>query len=247
YVRQVALLTLLAQTGSFVPAASMTFSIVDRIFARVGSSDEIMRGRSTFMVEMTEAANILHHATERSLVVLDELGRGTSTFDGLSLAWSITEHLAARVGCKALVATHYHEMTELADLLSGVRNLNVAVQEQGAGGIVFLHRIVAGGASKSYGIHVAKLAGLPKVVIERSREVLDELQRGFERESHGPQLSRHKTRDDAQLTLFVDPAAAVADELRALDPDRLTPMEALARIHDWRKRLGDGDAPADKS
>jgi DNA mismatch repair protein MutS len=250
YIRQVALVALLAQTGSFVPARRVTLSPVDRIFARVGSSDEIMRDRSTFMVEMNEAANILHNATDRSLVVLDELGRGTSTFDGLSLAWAITEHLATEVKCRCLVATHYHELTELAELLRGVRNYNVAVREVAHDpaakaptgpedeGIIFLHQIVEGGASKSYGIHVARLAGIPRTVIERSREVLDELQRAFERESRTPQLSRRKTRPDAQLTLFRDPGDELIDELKALDPEHITPLEALQRLIDWKKRFG---------
>ncbi|MCH7926112.1 MAG: DNA mismatch repair protein MutS, partial [Planctomycetes bacterium] len=245
YIRQVALLTLLAQTGSFVPAARMRFSLVDRIFARVGASDEIMRGQSTFMVEMTEAANILHNATTRSLVVLDELGRGTSTFDGLSLAWAITEHLANRIKCFSLVATHYHELTELAEILQGVRNFNVAVREYPASdskeeGIVFLHRIVEGGASKSYGVHVAKLAGIPKNVIARSREVLDELQRGFERESRTPQLTKNKTKDDAQLALFREPGEELLEELRNVDPNATTPLDALQRLTEWKKRFGDG-------
>jgi DNA mismatch repair protein MutS len=242
YVRQVALLTLLAQTGSFVPATSMSFSIVDRIFARVGASDEIMRGQSTFMVEMTEGANILHNATERSLVVLDELGRGTSTFDGLSLAWAITEHLASEIKCRCLVATHYHEMTELASLLAGVRNYNVAVREYGPadqkdGGIVFLHRIVEGGTSKSYGIHVARLAGIPQSVIARSREVLDELQRGFERESRTPQLAKKKTKDDGQLQLFREPGDELIDELNGVNPSEMTPLEALQRLQEWKDRF----------
>ena len=242
YIRQVALLTLLAQTGSFVPAASMKFAVADRIFARVGASDEIMRGQSTFMVEMTEAANILHHATERSLVVLDELGRGTSTFDGLSLAWAITEHLADEIKCRTLVATHYHEMTELAELLRGVRNYNVAVREYPAaggkdGGIVFLHRIVEGGTSKSYGVHVAKLAGIPKSVIRRSGEVLEELQRGFERESRTPQLSRKKSKNGDQMLLFREPGEELLDELGAMDPHQITPLEALQRIKEWKDRF----------
>ncbi|MCO6439175.1 MAG: DNA mismatch repair protein MutS [Phycisphaerae bacterium] len=242
YIRQVALLTLLAQIGAFVPARSMRFSLADRLFARVGASDEIMRGQSTFMVEMTEAANILHHATSRSLVVLDELGRGTSTFDGLALAWAITEHLANAVRCRCLIATHYHEMTELAELLSGVKNYNVAVRELPAergreSGIVFLHRIVEGGASQSYGLHVARLAGIPREVVSRGREVLDELQRGFERESRTPQLSRGRSREDDQMMLFRDPAEELARELDAVDPDRITPLEALRRIQEWKERL----------
>ncbi|MEK7757331.1 MAG: DNA mismatch repair protein MutS, partial [Planctomycetota bacterium] len=242
YIRQVALLTLLAQVGSFVPAESMSFSIVDRIFARVGSSDEIMRGQSTFMVEMTEAANILHNATRASLVVLDELGRGTSTFDGLSLAWAITEHLANAVQCRTLVATHYHELTELSELLRNVRNYNVAVREYPAtegrdAGIIFLHKIIEGGASQSYGIHVARLAGIPPSVIQRSREVLDELQRAFAKESHSPQLSRKKTRDDAQLPLFRDPGEELLEALRSLDPDHITPVEALQRLQQWKARF----------
>ncbi len=240
YIRQVALLVLLAQTGCPVPATEMSFSLADRIFARVGASDEITRGQSTFMVEMTEAANILNHATPRSLVVLDEIGRGTSTFDGLSLAWAITEHLATRIGCRTLVATHYHELTELADLLKGVQNHNVAVRESpGADGegIVFLHKIVPGGTDKSYGIHVARLAGVPRPVVERSREILSELQRGFARESHSPQMARTRTKKDAQLTLFRDPAEEIAEELSRLDANALTPLQALEQIARWRKRL----------
>ncbi len=241
YIRQVALLTILAQTGSFVPAKAMTLSLVDRVFARVGASDEIMRGQSTFMVEMTEAALILHSATKDSLVVLDELGRGTSTFDGLSLAWAITEHLASRIGCRALVATHYHEMTELAELLKGVRNCNVAVREVPAedrheAGIVFLHRIVPGAASQSYGIHVARLAGVPKPVVRRSREILDELQRGFSRESRSPQLARGRTRDDGQLPLFTDPAEELIAALRSVDPDATPPLEALKLLQAWKEK-----------
>lgn len=242
YIRQVAMLTLMAHIGSFVPARSMTCSVTDRLFARVGSADEIMRGQSTFMVEMTEAANILHHATHRSLVILDELGRGTSTFDGLSLAWAITEHLATQIKCRTLVATHYHEMTELASLLRGVKNYNVAVREYRASdkhddGIVFLYRILEGGASKSYGIHVAKLAGIPKPIIQRSKEVLDELQRGFAKESRTPQLARRRTRDDSQMSLFPDPSNELIESIRSLDPDQTTPLEALQILKDWKERF----------
>ncbi|HEY3244413.1 MAG TPA: DNA mismatch repair protein MutS [Phycisphaerae bacterium] len=242
YIRQVALLVLLAQTGCPVPAASMSWSLTDRIFARVGASDEITRGQSTFMVEMTEAANILNHATASSLVVLDELGRGTSTFDGLALAWAITEHLANRIGCRTLVATHYHELTELAELLAGVQNCNVAVREAPGGdgaGIIFLHKIIPGGTDKSYGIHVARLAGVPKPVLERSREILAELQRGFVRESQSPKLARTRTRQNAQMSLFRDPAEEIAAELSGIDLERLTADDALMQIRNWRARLAD--------
>ncbi|MFQ5491293.1 MAG: DNA mismatch repair protein MutS, partial [Phycisphaerae bacterium] len=241
YIRQIALITLLAQTGSFVPAEAMSFGPVDRIFARVGASDEIARGQSTFMVEMTEAANILNNATPRSLVVLDELGRGTSTFDGLSLAWAITEHLANNVGCLTLMATHYHELTELAQLLEGVKNFNVAVREvadaDGQESIVFLHRIVPGGTDRSYGVHVAKLAGVPKIVIERSREVLGELEKGFQRETTTTPLSSQKTRQEQQLQLFANPAEEVARLLESLDVDRMTPLDALNRLKQLQERL----------
>ena len=160
YIRQVALLTLMAQMGSFVPAREATIGVADRIFARVGASDELSRGQSTFMVEMTETARILNTATPRSLVILDEIGRGTSTYDGISLAWSVAEYLHDRIGCRTLFATHYHELTDLEKSLPGVKNLNVAVREW-QDEVVFLHKIVAGAADKSYGIHVARLAGVP--------------------------------------------------------------------------------------
>jgi DNA mismatch repair protein MutS len=175
YIRQVALVTLMAHVGSFVPAKVATVGVTDRIFTRVGASDELSRGQSTFMVEMTEAANILNNATSRSLVILDEIGRGTSTYDGVSLAWAITEHLHDAVGSRALFATHYHELAQLAETLAGLRNYNVLVKEQ-ADGIVFLHRIAPGGADKSYGIHVARLAGVPSAVLERAGQVLAELE-----------------------------------------------------------------------
>jgi DNA mismatch repair protein MutS len=175
YIRQVALLTLMAHLGSFVPARQARIGIVDRIFTRVGASDELTRGRSTFMVEMTEAANILNNATDRSLVILDEIGRGTSTYDGVSLAWAIMEYLHDQVGCRTLFATHYHELAQLANKLPGLRNYNVLVQES-EGLVVFLHQIAAGSADKSYGIHVAKLAGVPEEVLDRANEVLADLE-----------------------------------------------------------------------
>jgi DNA mismatch repair protein MutS len=175
FIRQVALLTLMAQMGSFVPARRARIGIADRIFARVGASDDLSRGQSTFMVEMTEAANILNNATPRSLVILDEIGRGTSTYDGVSLAWAITEYLHDRIGCRALFATHYHELARLSDRLSGLRNHTVLVQE-GPEGVVFLHKIAPGAATRSYGIHVARLAGVPQEVLQRAEQVLGELE-----------------------------------------------------------------------
>jgi DNA mismatch repair protein MutS len=175
FIRQVALLTLLAHTGSFVPAAEARIDLVDRIFTRIGASDDLSRGQSTFMVEMTETANILNNATTRSLIVLDEIGRGTSTFDGLSLAWSIVEHLHNAIGAKTLFATHYHELTELSARLARLKNFNVAVREW-HDQIVFLRKIVEGGTDKSYGIQVARLAGVPKEVLERAKQILSNLE-----------------------------------------------------------------------
>ncbi len=241
YIRQVALLTLLAQTGSYVPAGGMRFRPVDRIFARVGASDEISRGQSTFMVEMTEAANILNNASESSLVIIDELGRGTSTFDGLSLAWAIAEMLVTRLKCLTLFATHYHELTQLEDNLVGAINCNVAVREW-EDQIVFLHRIVRGGTDRSYGSHVAQLAGIPPRVIDRSREILAELESNFSAVRRAPIRTAVRTKakkPDNQLTLFpmADPADEVVEELRKFDPNAITPLDALKQIEKWRERL----------
>jgi DNA mismatch repair protein MutS len=235
YIRQVALLVLLAQTGSFIPAAEATIGIVDRIFTRVGASDELARGQSTFMVEMTETANILNNATDKSLVILDEVGRGTSTHDGLSLAWAITEHIANTIKCRTLFATHYHELTSLAELLANVRNYNVAVREW-AGEVVFLHKIIPGGADKSYGIHVARLAGLPKDIIRRSGEILADLENTFATEAHGTQLAKHKTADNEEM-LFVQKNKTVLDKLRELDVDRLTPIEAINLLNEIKEQM----------
>ena len=176
YIRQVALIVLLAQIGSFVPAASAEIGLVDRIFTRVGANDDLARGQSTFMVEMNETANIVNNATERSLIILDEIGRGTSTFDGLSIAWSVAEFLHDKIKARALFATHYHELTKLADERSGVFNCNVAVREWNEQ-IIFLRKIVPGGADKSYGIQVARLAGLPKEILERAKDILSHLEK----------------------------------------------------------------------
>ena len=235
YIRQAALLVLLAQTGSFIPAKEARIGAADRIFTRVGASDELARGQSTFMVEMTETANILNNATEKSLVILDEVGRGTSTYDGLSLAWAITEHLANVIQCRTLFATHYHELTELGQLLANVKNLNVAVREW-AGQVVFLHKIIAGGTDKSYGIHVAKLAGLPKSIIARSGEILKDLESTFAKEAAGDQLARHKTVSEDEL-LFVERHKSVLEKLSGLNINTLTPIEAINLLAEIQKEM----------
>jgi DNA mismatch repair protein MutS len=239
YIRQVALLTLMAQAGSFVPARQATIGVADRIFARVGASDELSKGQSTFMVEMTETARILHTATARSLVILDEIGRGTSTYDGLSLAWAIIEHLHDQIQCRTLFATHYHELTDLSQTLSLVRNLNVAVKEW-QDDVVFLHKIVVGAADKSYGIHVARLAGIPSTVNERAKQILARLESEHLDGAGRPKIPPphvHRPSGDIQLTLFGSAEHPLLDELRELDIDRLTPLDALMRIESWKQRL----------
>ena len=244
YIRQVALLALLAHCGAWVPAESMRLGLIDRIFTRVGAADELARGQSTFMVEMVETANILHNATARSLVILDEVGRGTSTFDGVALAWAITEHLALHVGARTLFATHYHELTELAELLDPVFNLNVAIREY-EDQVVFLHRIVPGAAGRSYGLHVGKLAGLPRSVLERANAVLTELEKTFARESQRPVLAAVQRRRTRQLRLFEEPEEQIIRQLRELDPARCDPAAARQLLLAWRKLLGLPDAPPD--
>ncbi|MYC37321.1 MAG: DNA mismatch repair protein MutS, partial [Chloroflexi bacterium] len=234
YIRQVALITLMAQVGSFVPAAEARIGLVDRIFTRVGLQDDLATGQSTFMVEMVETAAILNQATPRSLVILDEIGRGTSTYDGLSIARAVIEHLHndPRLGCKTLFATHYHELTQLAATLPGVRNYSVAVAEEG-GDVIFLHRIVPGGADRSYGVHVARLAGLPQGVINRAWEVLTDL------ESQGENARKRLTHSAPvqQLTLF--PAgSSLADALRALDVPNMTPLDALNKLYELQEQAG---------
>ncbi|MHC5162260.1 MAG: MutS-related protein, partial [Planctomycetota bacterium] len=235
YIRQVALLVLLAQTGSFIPAKKAQIGVTDRIFTRVGASDELIRGQSTFMVEMTETANILNNATDKSLVILDEVGRGTSTYDGLSLAWAITEHLANEIACRTLFATHYHELTELGQLLVNVKNLNVAVREW-SGDVVFLHKIIPGGTDKSYGVHVAKLAGVPKSILTRSNEILNDLESTFAKEAAGEYLSKNKTTNDEQM-LFVQKHKSVLDKLNGLDVNTLTPIEAINLLAEIQQEM----------
>jgi DNA mismatch repair protein MutS len=238
YIRQVALITLLAQIGSFVPARAARIGIVDRIFARVGASDELARGQSTFMVEMTETARILHTATARSLVILDEIGRGTSTYDGISLAWSVTEFLHDRIGCRTLFATHYHELTDLARSLAGVRNLNVAVREWNDQ-VIFLHQIVPGAADKSYGIHVARLAGVPREVNERAKQILARLEDEHLDANGRPKIAG-PTRDTPpiQLTLFGPSHHPLLDELKKLDLAKTTPLDALKLLCEWQESIG---------
>jgi DNA mismatch repair protein MutS len=235
YIRQVALIALLAQVGSYVPAKCATIGLVDRLFARIGASDELHSGQSTFMVEMTETANMLNNATDRSLVILDEIGRGTSTLDGLSLAWAIAEHIASELNCRTLFATHYHELTDLAQRYTGVRNLNVSVREW-EDQVIFLHRIVEGGTDRSYGIHVARLAGVPKPVLERARQLLGEL---AVQHIGRPKISKHRRGEDVnQLPLFADPSKELAGELAKLELDQLSPVAAFDLLRQWQGKYG---------
>jgi DNA mismatch repair protein MutS len=259
--RQAALIVLLAQIGSFVPARRARIGLVDRVFARIGAQDEIAEGRSTFMVEMVETALILHHATPRSLVILDELGRGTSTYDGIAIAWAVLEalHEDKNLGCRTLFATHYHELTALAERLARVRNLHMAVTESD-GGVVFLHRVAPGAADRSYGVHVAELAGLPGAVTARAWQILHQLEAEDEARPKGgaaapapagegssegaPQSAagaRERTPaagDAAMLAPRTAAERAVLDAMRRLDLDALTPLDALNRLAQWRASLG---------
>jgi DNA mismatch repair protein MutS len=233
----------MAQVGSFVPAKSMQLGIVDRIFSRVGASDNLTQGQSTFMVEMVETANILNHATEKSLLILDEVGRGTSTFDGMSIAWAVVEHLSKKIQARTLFATHYHELTQLAAEFPNVKNFNIAVREWNDQ-ILFLRKIVPGGADKSYGIQVARLAGVPKVVVERAKRILAGLESG---QTHHPKPDTSTTEETTtpapgtplpQLSFFGSGANhPVLVELRALDVDGLTPRDALNLISDWKNKV----------
>ena len=243
YLRQTALICLMAQAGSFVPATRAKVAIVDRIYARVGASDNITRGQSTFMVEMQETANILHGATSRSLIVLDEIGRGTATFDGLSIAWAVAEYLATnqRGRPKTLFATHYHELTDLADALPGIVNAHVAAREW-QDDIVFLHKIVAGRSDRSYGIQVARLAGMPAPVITRARAILQSLERDELTRGGRPSISGTPSEPQQQLGLFqiasADPAAErLAEKVRHIDTDNLTPLQALTLLAEMKQEL----------
>jgi DNA mismatch repair protein MutS len=236
-LRQVALITLLAQMGSYVPADQAIIGIVDRIFTRVGAHDELATGQSTFMIEMNETANILNNATRRSLVILDEIGRGTSTYDGLSIAWAVTEYLA-QIGCRTLFATHYHHLNDLAQSFSNIKNYRVAVKEQGDH-IVWLHKLVPGGTDRSYGIQVARMAGVPPAVITRAKEVLAELERNGTRAGSDllpKETSIPATRQKLQLTLFEAEKHPVVEELENLDITTLTPIEALMKLDELQRK-----------
>ena len=236
-LRQIGLCVVLAQMGAFVPAAEASVGVVDRLFTRVGASDNLARGQSTFMVEMSETSAILHNAGPRSLVLLDEIGRGTSTYDGVAIAWAVTEHLHDRVGCKTMFATHYHELMQLPERLQHARNYNVAVRETGDT-VVFLHRLEPGGTDRSYGIHVAQLAGLPDGVVRRAREILGTLE-GEHRMVPG--APPEALRDPGQLALFTEPPAPdpMVEELRLIDVNALTPLEALNRLAEFKRRAED--------
>lgn len=239
YIRQIALLTIMAQMGSFVPAKAATIGIADKIFARVGASDELARGQSTFMVEMLETARILNTATARSLIILDEIGRGTSTYDGLSLAWAIVEHLHDNIGARTFFATHYHELVDLEQSLAGVKNLNVAVKEWNED-VVFLHRIVRGGADKSYGIHVARLAGIPRSVNDRAKDILAQLEIDHINKYGQSKITPppRKTGSPIQLTLFDWGEHPILDRIREIDLSQTTPLNALQIIEQWQRELG---------
>ena len=242
-LRQTALITLLAQIGCFVPAESARIGIVDKIFTRVGASDDLASGQSTFMVEMTEVANILRNATNKSLLILDEIGRGTSTFDGLSIAWAVIEHISNTklCGAKTLFATHYHELTELEGKLSGVTNYCIAVKEKGDD-IVFLRKIVKGGADKSYGIQVAKLAGVPDSVINRAKELVEELSdadiTAAVKDLASPKKKPKVEMDMAQMSLFdTVQDNDIIEELKGIDIGNLTPMEALNTLYNLQNKI----------
>ncbi len=244
YIRQVALIVLMAQVGSFVPADAARIGTADRIFTRVGASDELTRGQSTFMVEMTETANILHHATSRSLVILDEIGRGTSTFDGISIAWAVAEYLHGNPSGKArtLFATHYHELTELESILPGVKNYNVAVKEWNDR-VIFLRKVVRGGTDKSYGIQVARLAGLPKAVVERAKVILAGLESGAISEEGLPRFAQtpggKKAAGGRQLYLFPTGDHPLIREIKNINLDHITPFEAMQRLKELVERAGE--------
>jgi len=243
YMRQTALIVLMAQIGSFVPATSAKIGLVDRIFTRVGASDDLASGQSTFMVEMSEVANILINATQRSLLILDEIGRGTSTFDGLSIAWAVIEYIVSKenLGCRTLFATHYHELTELEGKLTGIKNYCITVKEKGED-VIFLRKIIRGGADGSYGIQVARLAGVPLPVIDRAKEILSELDAADI--SKNGKARRVRKQIDGQIDLFAAATKAsmnndVLDDIKKIDISRLTPIDAMNILYELQRKMSD--------
>ena len=238
YIRQVAIITLMAQIGSFVPADEATIGMVDRIFARIGAQDEIHAGYSTFMVEMVETARLLSGSSKRSLLILDEVGRGTSTYDGLAIARAVVEyiHNNPRLNCRTLFATHYHELTELPNVLPRARNYNVAVAEEGEE-IVFLHKVLPGGADRSYGVHVAQLAGLPRPVVERARELLKQLEE--QSSDFEPASNKRQKQNPGQLKMFDDAPNPALTALKAMQVDNLSPIEALTKLYELKRMAED--------
>jgi DNA mismatch repair protein MutS len=237
YMRQVALIVILAQMGSFVPAAEATIGVADRLFTRIGASDFLTKGQSTFMVEMIEVANITHNATGKSLILLDEVGRGTSTFDGISIAWAVAEYILNTLKARTLFATHYNELTELALTHEGVMNYNISVKEWGDE-IIFLRKIEKGPADKSYGIQVARLAGIPDGILQRAREVLANLEKEELNETGKPRFADKKTKKGAaQLDLFGSVRESVLSELRNLDVTGISPQEALQKLIELKKKV----------
>jgi DNA mismatch repair protein MutS len=239
YLRQIGHIVILAHIGSFVPAKSASICVVDRVFTRVGASDNLAAGESTFLTEMNETANILNNATPKSLILLDEIGRGTRTFDGLSIAWSVAEYLhnTPAIAAKTIFATHYHEMTELELVLSRVKNYNVAVKEWGDH-IVFLRKIVEGGCDHSYGIQVAKLAGLPLRVIDRAKEILVNLEKEALNSAEVPKLALHHEKKEtkaSQMDLFAELEQSLRKQLSEIDPNKITPIQALAKLDELKQ------------
>ncbi|MCK4574610.1 MAG: DNA mismatch repair protein MutS, partial [candidate division Zixibacteria bacterium] len=231
YLRQVGLIVIMAQIGSFVPAEKAEIGLVDRVFTRVGAVDNLARGQSTFLVEMVESANILNNATDRSLVLLDEVGRGTSTFDGLSVAWAVVEHINERTHSRTIFATHYHELTGMAEIYDRVRNFQVAVKKW-EDKVIFMHQIIPGGCDDSYGIEVAKLAGVPRPVIGRARQILRLLESGKFNQS---ELGKGIYKEKVQPTLFEQQSSAVEQKIKETDLDSLTPLEALNLLQQLKK------------
>ena len=235
YMRQVALITLMAQIGSFVPASSAHIGTVDKIFTRVGASDDLAMGESTFMVEMMEVATILKNATEKSLVILDEIGRGTSTYDGLSIAWAVAEQIS-KIRAKTLFATHYHELTGLEEKLEGTKNYHIAVMEKGED-VIFLRKIVEGGTDESYGVHVAKLAGVPREVTKRANEILRTLEKKSILRDEKPKTKTEKLEEQGQISMYNYKLAEIAHELDLIDTNNLTPIDALNVLQKLKEKM----------